>query len=80
MKRTDISDLKIINQYVNTHKLKIKQWDKLRLFMLQKNYKATSIRYLKEQLPKHWSNVLDYVINYIVLLEKGVISEDKSEI
>lgn len=68
-----------INEYIIKENLKIKQWDTFKTYLLDHKIKATQIMYLKKSLPKHWSGVLDYVINYLTLLDKGIIVNDSED-
>lgn len=70
-------NIKQLNDYIVSEKLKIKQWEVFKKYLLDHKIKATQINYLKSSLPKHWSEVLMYVINYVTLLDKGiVVNED----
>lgn len=67
-----LKTLKDIDKYIKEHDLKISQWNKLINYLVKHKIKGININYLVSSLPKHWSETLKYVINYIVLLDKGI--------
>lgn len=73
MKKKEIKTIGDLGNYINTNKLKISEWDSFKSYMIDNEIKAVGIRYLQKTLPKHWSKKLSYIINYILLLDKGVI-------
>lgn len=70
--RRALVNLGQIEQYITENKIKISQWDALKRYMVNKKISATNIKWLLKTLPKHWKKVLSFVINYILLIDKGL--------
>lgn len=79
LSRRALINLGQIEQFITENKIKISQWDALKRYMVTKKISATNIKWLLKTLPKHWKEVLNYVINYILLIDKGLSLNESND-